>query len=28
VFVIEIKDGLVYWVREYFDTEKAHQHVT
>lgn len=28
VFVVEIRDGLVYWVREYFDTEKAHQHVT
>ncbi len=28
VFVIEVRDGLVYWVREYFDTEKAHQHVT
>jgi ketosteroid isomerase-like protein len=28
VFVIEFKDGLVYWVREYFDTEKAHRHVT
>ncbi len=27
VFVIEIKDGKIYWVREYFDTEKAHQHV-
>src|SRR5205814_1376345 len=27
VFVIEIRDGLVYWVREYFDTEKAHAHV-
>jgi ketosteroid isomerase-like protein len=26
-FVIEIKDGLVCWVREYFDTEKAHQNV-
>ena len=26
-FVIEIKDGKIYWVREYFDTEKAHQHV-
>lgn len=26
-FVIEIKDGRIYWVREYFDTEKAHQHV-
>lgn len=28
VFVIEFKDGRVYWVREYFDTEKAHQHVS
>jgi ketosteroid isomerase-like protein len=28
VFVIEIKEGKIYWVREYFDTEKAHQHVT
>jgi ketosteroid isomerase-like protein len=27
-FVIEVKDGKIYWVREYFDTEKAHQHVT
>ena len=27
VFVIEIKDGKIYWVREYFDTEKSHQHV-
>ncbi|MGH9703134.1 MAG: nuclear transport factor 2 family protein [Candidatus Acidiferrales bacterium] len=26
-FVIEIKDGKIYWVREYFDTEKSHQHV-
>ena len=26
-FVIEIKDGLIYWVREYFDTEKANKHV-
>jgi ketosteroid isomerase-like protein len=26
-FVIEIKDDKIYWVREYFDTEKAHQHV-
>jgi ketosteroid isomerase-like protein len=26
-FVIEIKDSKIYWVREYFDTEKAHQHV-
>lgn len=28
VFVVEIKDRKVYWVREYFDTEKAHQHVS
>ena len=27
VFVIEIRDRKIYWVREYFDTEKAHQHV-
>ena len=27
VFVVEIKDGRIYWVREYFDTEKAHQNV-
>jgi ketosteroid isomerase-like protein len=27
VFVIEMKDQLIYWVREYFDTEKAHEHV-
>jgi ketosteroid isomerase-like protein len=27
VFVNEIRDGKVYWVREYFDTEKAHQNV-
>lgn len=26
-FVIEIKDDRIYWVREYFDTEKAHQNV-
>jgi ketosteroid isomerase-like protein len=26
-FVIEFRDGQIYWVREYFDTEKAHQHV-
>lgn len=26
-FVIEFRDGLIYWVREYFDTEKAHQNV-
>jgi ketosteroid isomerase-like protein len=28
VFVMEFRDGLIYWVREYFDTEKAHQNVT
>lgn len=28
VFVIEMKDRQVYWVREYFDTEKAHQNVS
>jgi ketosteroid isomerase-like protein len=27
VFVVEIKDGRIYWVREYFDTEKAHKNV-
>lgn len=27
-FVVELRDARVYWVREYFDTEKAHQHVT
>ena len=27
VFVVEIRDGLIYWVREYFDTEKANKHV-
>ncbi len=27
VFVIEVRDKLIYWVREYFDTEKSHQHV-
>jgi ketosteroid isomerase-like protein len=27
-FVIELRDGEIYWVREYFDTEKAHQNVT
>ena len=27
-FVIELRDGQAYWVREYFDTEKAHQNVT
>ena len=27
VFVIEFQDGLIFWVREYFDTEKAHQNV-
>jgi ketosteroid isomerase-like protein len=26
-FVIEMRDGKIYWVREYFDTEKSHQHV-
>jgi len=26
-FAIEIKNGLIDWVREYFDTEKAHQNV-
>ena len=26
-FAIEIKNGSIYWVREYFDTEKAHQNV-
>ena len=26
-FVIELRDGQAYWVREYFDTEKAHQNV-
>lgn len=26
-FVIEIRDAKIYWVREYFDTEKANQHV-
>jgi len=26
-FVIEVRDGHIYWVREYFDTEKAHQNV-
>jgi ketosteroid isomerase-like protein len=26
-FVIEMRDGQIYWVREYFDTEKAHQNV-
>lgn len=28
VFVIEIKGSKIYWVREYFDTEKSHQHVS
>lgn len=28
VFVVEIKDGKIDWVREYFDTEKSHQHVS
>jgi ketosteroid isomerase-like protein len=27
VFIIEIRDSKIYWVREYFDTEKAHQNV-
>jgi ketosteroid isomerase-like protein len=27
VFVIELKDGTIGWVREYFDTEKAHANV-
>jgi ketosteroid isomerase-like protein len=27
VFVIEVKDEKIYWVREYFDTEKSHQHM-
>jgi ketosteroid isomerase-like protein len=27
VFVVQLKDAKIYWVREYFDTEKAHQHV-
>jgi ketosteroid isomerase-like protein len=27
VFVVEIRQGKIYWVREYFDTQKAHQHV-
>jgi len=27
-WVIEIRGGMVYWVREYFDTEKSHQNVT
>ena len=26
-FVVEIRDDKIYWVREYFDTEKAHQYV-
>ncbi|MFQ5791267.1 MAG: nuclear transport factor 2 family protein [Acidobacteriota bacterium] len=26
-FVVEVKDGKIDWVREYFDTEKAHQNV-
>ena len=26
-FVIEFLDGQISWVREYFDTEKAHQNV-
>ena len=28
VFVIELRGGKIYWVREYFDTEKAHAHVS
>jgi ketosteroid isomerase-like protein len=27
VFVIELRDGRIAWVREYFDTEKAHANV-
>lgn len=27
VFAIDIKNDKIYWVREYFDTEKAHQNV-
>ena len=27
VFVIEIQDGKIHWVREYFDTEKSHENV-
>jgi ketosteroid isomerase-like protein len=26
-FFVEIRDGRIYWVREYFDTEKAHANV-
>ena len=26
-FVIELRDGKIYWLREYFDTEKSHEHV-
>jgi len=26
-FFIELRDGKIYWVREYFDTEKAHANV-
>lgn len=26
-FVIELRDNLIYWVREYFDTEKANKNV-
>lgn len=26
-FFVELRDGAIYWVREYFDTEKAHQNV-
>ena len=28
VFVLEFLDNLVYWVREYHDTEKAHRGLT
>jgi ketosteroid isomerase-like protein len=27
VFVIELRDGKIAWVREYFDTEKSHANV-
>lgn len=27
VFVVELRDGRVTWVREYFDTQKSHEHV-
>ena len=26
-WVVEMRDGLIYWVREYFDTQKANQNV-